>query len=249
MVKPSRLPVVLLAVLLCFQTGCSAMPNGNAASTRQTGPFATRPVDSSVADTAADDITAGTAAYLPVPTDFVRILDHVPQAREQLVYATADNFTGQEIYSFTTAYLRYGTVQKLAAAARQLAQQGVGLVIWDGYRPLYAQQKLWDICPNPAYVSKPGTGSQSHCRGIAVDVTLYDLSSGELLEMPSGFDEFSAAGDRDYSDCTPTAAANATLLEQVMVSCGFRPYSAEWWHYSDTEEYPVESDFDPAQTG
>ena len=183
----------------------------------------------------------------PDNDDFVRVFDYIPNVRVSLQYATEDNFTGVPIYAFTDAYLRYGTVLKLADAAEQLSAMGYGLVIWDGYRPYYAQEKLWQICPDPTYVSKPGTGSQSHCRGLAVDITLYDLKTNEFLEMPTGFDDFSALADRDYSDCTAEAAYNASLLEEVMKNCGFKPYKAEWWHYSDTDTYPVEYDFDPAK--
>ncbi len=179
--------------------------------------------------------------------EFVRIVDYVPNVRQSLRYATADNFTGQIIYEFTDAYLRYGTVKKLAQVAQELEELGLGLVIWDGYRPLYAQQKLWDVCPDPNYVSRPGTGRQTHCRGIAVDITLYDLETGELLEMPSDFDEFSALGDRDYSDCSVVARESALILEKSMENAGFLPYSGEWWHFSDTQDYPIEEIFDPAQ--
>lgn len=181
--------------------------------------------------------------------DFVRIADWIPSARIELPYATEENFTSVKIYPFTDSYLRFGTVKKLAQAADKLAQLGYGILVWDGYRPVYAQQKLWDVCPDPNYVSKPGTGSQSHCRGIAVDITLYDLNSGKLLEMPSGFDEFSALGDRDYRDCSAAARANAELLEQIMESCGFKPYSGEWWHFTDTNTFEIEYEFDPSTQG
>lgn len=185
----------------------------------------------------------------PEDEELVRVLDYIPSVRQALVYATAENFTGQVIYDFTDAYLRYGTVKKLAQVCRELAEQGLGLLIWDGFRPVSAQAKLWQICPDPTYVSPPGTGTQNHCRGIAVDVTLVDLQTGALLPMPSGFDEFSALGDRDYGDCSPEAAQNAMLLEQTMVKYGFKPYAAEWWHFSDTESYPIEENFDPGLSG
>ena len=88
--------------------------------------------------------------------------------------------------------------------------------------------------------------SASHCRGCAVDITLYDLVSGLPVEMPTGFDDFSAYADRDYRDVSEEAAANALLLEQIMSDCGFRPYSAEWWHFTDTDSYDIEYVFDPA---
>ena len=182
----------------------------------------------------------------PQDTDFVNIADYVPNVRISLAYATADNFTGQVIYDFTDAYLRYGAVKKLISVAEKLEKQGYGLLIWDGFRPVYAQAKLFEVYPDPTYVSPPGVGNQNHCRGRAVDLTLYDLTTGEQLEMPTGFDDFSAKADRDYADVSGQAAINARLLEQVMVECGFKGYSKEWWHYNDTENYPIEDQFDPA---
>ena len=78
-----------------------------------------------------------------------------------------------------------------------------------------------------------------------VDVTLVKLN-GEEVPMPSGFDSFTALADRDYSDCTDEAAANAKLLETIMEANGFQGYQKEWWHYTDTDSYPVEDTFDPA---
>ena len=76
-----------------------------------------------------------------------------------------------------------------------------------------------------------------------------DLQTGAQLDMPTGFDDFSELADRDYSDCSETAAANAQLLEEVMEKYGFKPYSAEWWHFADTDDYPVEETFNPAGVG
>ena len=176
----------------------------------------------------------------------VRVADYIPDIRQALMYATEDNFTGEKIYDFTDAYLRYGTVQKLKKVSAELARHGLGLVIWDGFRPLSAQARLWEVCPDANYVSHPISGNRSHCRGSAVDVTLCDLATGEELEMPSGFDEFTALGDRDYSDCTAEAAENALLLEAIMKKYGFYAYQQEWWHFSDTDSYPVESYFEPS---
>ncbi len=182
----------------------------------------------------------------PEDEELVRVLDFIPSVRQGLAYATVNNFTGQCIYDFTDAYLRYGTVKKLAKVCEELSEHGVGIKIWDGFRPVAAQAKLWEICPDPTFVSHPVTGSRSHCRGNTVDLTLVDLESGEELPMPTGYDNFTAYADRDYSDCSPEAAENATLLEDVMKRHGFKPYFAEWWHFSDEESYPVDEYFDPA---
>lgn len=184
---------------------------------------------------------------LPEPEDeeLVKVIDYIPGIRQELAYATTDNFVSQRIYDFTDAYLRYGTVKKLAKVCEELAEQGIGLKIWDGFRPVAAQEALWNICPDPTYVSDPKTGTRSHCRGSAVDVTLVDLETGEELPVPTEFDDFTAYADRDYSDCSAVKAQNATLLEKTMEKHGFKPYSAEWWHFTDTDEYPVEEYFDP----
>lgn len=184
----------------------------------------------------------------PGDDELVKVTDYIPGVFQELAYATGNNFTGQRIYDFTDAYLRYGTVKKLAEVCGELAEQGLGLLIWDGFRPVAAQAKLWEICPDETYVSHPVTGNRSHCRGGAVDVTLVELQTGELLEMPTGFDDFTKYADRDYSDCSPEAAENARLLETVMKKYGFKPYSAEWWHFTDTDSYPVDETFTPKQT-
>lgn len=181
----------------------------------------------------------------PAPEDFVSVADWIPGIHTELRYATDNNFTHQVIYDFSGAYLRYGTVQKLAAAQAVLETEGYSLLIWDAFRPVSAQFDLWEICPDPAYVANPETGYSSHSRGNTVDLTLV-TPEGEPVEMPTDFDDFTPLADRDYSDAGETAAANARLLEDAMTAAGFRPYSAEWWHYSDTDSYPVEETFIPA---
>ena len=243
---------ILLAMLLClFLLGC--------AKTESAEPMPTETEPVTEAATAAPTqlptekptepiiIAPTEPALLPEPEDdeLVRVIDCLPSVREELAYATGENFTGQQIYGFYNAYLRYGTVKKLAAACAELEQQGLGILIWDGFRPVSAQAALWEICPDPQYVSHPVTGTRAHCRGNAVDLTLIDLETGEKLEMPTGFDDFSALADRNYGDCADTAAENARLLESIMKKHGFKPYSAEWWHYTDADSYPVAEEFQP----
>ncbi len=182
----------------------------------------------------------------PEPGDFVRVTDYLPEIRVDLRYAGEDNFTGQVIYSFSGAYLRYGTLEKLSAAQETLAEAGYGLLLWDAFRPTAAQFRLWEVCPDPAYVANPRRGFSSHSRGNTVDLTLVTPEGG-AVEMPTGFDDFSPLADRDYSDVPETAAANARLLESAMTAAGFRPYQGEWWHFTDTDDYPVEEDFSPEQ--
>lgn len=181
----------------------------------------------------------------PEKTDFVAVSDYIPTVFTELKYATSENFTSQAIYEFRDAFLRYGTVEKLQAVSEELAAQGLRLKIWDSFRPVSAQFKLWQKYPDANFVANPMTGYSSHSKGNTVDLTLTDLQGNELA-MPTAFDDFSALADRNYSDCTAEAADNALLLQKVMERHGFVGYDKEWWHYSDTDSYAVEEHFDPA---
>ena len=183
----------------------------------------------------------------PVPESdeaFVRVLDYLPTASQELMYATERNFTGQVIYDFEDAYLRWGTVKKLQLVCADLEELGLYIKIWDGFRPVSAQFTLWEACPDPTYVANPTTGHSSHSRGNTIDLTLVDANGQELL-MPTGFDDFSVKANRDYSDCSVEETNNAQLLEILMEKHGFTGYFGEWWHFSDTVSYNVESVFEP----
>lgn len=231
-----RLSICLILAALLL-TGCTQKPQ------------AAQPPETVTVQTQATEVLPQPETTPPTQrvfadTDLVPVTQYVPGIRQELRYAGEDNFTGQRIYEFSDAYLRWGTVKKLQAVSEELAQQGLGVKIWDGFRPVKAQFRLWQVCPDPAYVANPETGYSAHSRGNTVDITLVD-SQGQPLEMPTDFDDFSAKADRDYTDCTAQAAANAQLLEQVMEKHGFRGYWAEWWHFTDTQSYPVEEVFDP----
>lgn len=183
------------------------------------------------------------AVEIPAPepedTALVRVRDYIPDIWVDLRYAGENNFTGAAIYDFSDAYLRYGTVKKLAAVQETLRGEGLSLLIWDAYRPQYAQRLLWERCPDANFVANPDTGGSKHSNGGTVDITIC-TSDGAPMEMPSEFDEFSALADRDYSDVSAEAAANAEKLERLMDAAGFDGYSAEWWHYTDRAGYGIE---------
>ena len=193
--------------------------------------------------TDADIITA-TVEVIPSDDTFVRVVDYIPDIVIDLKYATADNFTGVVIYDFSDAYLRYGTVKKLSEVQAELRDMDMGLKIWDAFRPVSAQFRLWEVYPDSVYVANPITGFSSHSRGNTVDITLVD-SNGTEIQMPTGFDDFSLLADRDYSDCDEVSADHARLLENIMHEHGFTPYSGEWWHFSDSISYAVEDTFEP----
>lgn len=180
----------------------------------------------------------------PQPTDMVDVRLFLPEVFVELRYAGDNNFTGQQIYGFEDAYLRFATVMKLNNVCDTLKEQGYCLKIWDAFRPESAQYTLWAVCPDPNYVANPERGFSSHTRGNTVDVTLVD-EQGNEVEMPSDFDDFSEAADRDYSDCSEEARKNAEILRKAMEDNGFKGYWAEWWHFSDRIQYDAETVFDP----
>ncbi len=168
--------------------------------------------------------------------ELVRVTDYIPDANIDIKYATADNFTGGKIYDFDDAYVRYGTVLKLRKAADALRERGYMLLIWDAYRPQSAQFTLFENSPDPTYVADPNNGFSSHSSGGTVDITILK-ADGSKVEMPTDFDDFSDKADRNYNDVSETAAKNSKMLEDIMKDAGFKGYSAEWWHYSDTDTY------------
>jgi len=239
----------LAAAALCVMlSACGQHPVHLEQSEPTAAPNQTQQVETAAPETRPMETEAATETAVPEtePADeaFVAVTDYLPDAAVDLKYATQDNFTGQAVYDFDTCYLRYGTVKKLMAVQESLRGQGLRLKIWDGFRPVSAQFALWEVCPDPTYVANPETGFSSHSRGNTVDVTLVDVSGVELT-MPTGFDDFSAMADRDYSDCAPEAAENAGMLQNLMEECGFTGYFGEWWHFSDTEKYDVEKVFEP----
>ncbi len=174
-----------------------------------------------------------------IPNDMlVLIAQYAPDIILDIRYATTNNFTHSVIYASSDAYIRYGTLQKLISVQNELRTYGFGLKIWDAYRPVEAQFKLWSICPNSDFVANPNNGYSNHSRGNTIDVTMVTLD-GKDVEMPSEFDDFSVKAHRDYTDDTTEVANNARLLETIMKKHGFTGYKNEWWHFTDTISYPV----------
>ena len=154
-------------------------------------------------------------------------------------YATSNNFLSQSVYSEARCFLRLRVAQRLQSVQKNLKLLGLGLKVFDGYRPHSVQARFWELCPDRNYVADPKLGSK-HNRGAAVDVTLVDLKGNELL-MPSGFDEFSERAHRSYQDGPKEALENRQVLEEAMTLEGFIPLPHEWWHFDDPEwkDYPI----------
>ncbi len=204
-----------------------------------------------IQETAAQEVTAQeiitqeiTTEKEPEDDEYVLVNKYIPDIYVELMYATDNNFTGVRIYDFTDAYLRYGTVKKLANVQKELKEQGYSLKIWDAYRPFEAQQKLWEVYPDPNYVANPADGMKKHNLGGTVDITMV-AADGSIIPMPTEFDDFSLKADRNYSDIdNEEAVNNVMILQNAMENNGFTGYQGEWWDYSDMVEYEA-VDFEP----
>lgn len=144
-------------------------------------------------------------------------------------YSTKNNFTKTVLYPVAKAKLRRIAAESLVAVQQELRSKGLGLKIFDAYRPLSIQWKLWEVVPDENFVADPRKGSK-HNRGAAVDLTIID-STGKELEMPTGYDDFSEKASHDYTDISAEASKNRALLKDVMTRRGFHPIRSEWWHY------------------
>lgn len=157
-----------------------------------------------------------------------------------LKYATIDNFLKQKVYDDPHCYVLKILAQKLDKAQRLLEQDGLGLKVFDGYRPPAIQRKMWAIVPDSRFVADPHQGGSIHNRGAAVDLTLVD-TNGQDLEMPTPFDSFAGRAYQFSKEPAAQQRANRMLLRQVMQAVGLNYIQTEWWHYQlpDGHKYPV----------
>jgi D-alanyl-D-alanine dipeptidase len=157
-------------------------------------------------------------------------------------YATANNFVGRPVYTEARAFLQRPAAEALLKVQHELKKKGLGLVIFDGYRPWSVTKLFWDVVPEDKrkFVADPAKGSK-HNRGCAVDLSIYDLKTGELIPMPSGYDEFTDRASPDYKGGTKEETANREMLRKLMESVGFTVNPNEWWHfdYKDWQEYAI----------
>lgn len=149
-----------------------------------------------------------------------------------LRYATRNNFTGRQLYpQDAVPYLRLNVAKALAQVQAILRQKGYGLKIFDAYRPYAATKKMWDLIHDERYVANPAKGS-GHNRGLAIDLTIIELSTGREIDMGTGFDNFTDTAHHDFKDLPQQVLSNRTLLRTTMEQCGFNALETEWWHYS-----------------
>jgi zinc D-Ala-D-Ala dipeptidase len=199
-----------------------------------------------------------TAAAPSIPADFVDLQTVIPDLKVEVRYAGSDNFIGRPIAGYEAArvYLTRPAAAALARVQEALRPAGLGLLVYDGYRPQravdhfvrwgqdLADQKMKAVYyPNVdkarlfelGYIAE----KSGHTRGSTVDLTLIDLASGQALDMGSPWDLFDPISAPDSREVGPTARGHRLLLRTLMVENGFRPYEAEWWHFTlENEPFP-----------
>ncbi|MCC9016232.1 MULTISPECIES: M15 family metallopeptidase [Flavobacterium] len=163
-------------------------------------------------------------------TTFVNLKDYSSDFVYDMKYATEDNFLKAKVYDCAECLLRYKTVKALIAANKDFMKDGCKIKLFDCYRPLSIQKKMWEIVSNPEYVADPKKGS-IHNKGGAVDITLVN-AKGEELEMGTNFDFFGIEASHNYKKFPVSVKANRKYLKRVMIKNGFNSFDSEWWHYN-----------------
>jgi zinc D-Ala-D-Ala dipeptidase len=190
--------------------------------------------------------------------DFVFVDEFVPGIRWDAKYATWDNFTGKPVDGYHVNRI-VGTRALCAALNRardKAAAQGFGLVLWDGYRPQRAidcflrwsqqpengrtKRRHYPNIDRPEMFARGYVAARSgHSRGGTVDLTLYELATGDIAAMGGRHDLMDAVSHHGAPGITPAEADNRRILRSIMRDCGFDHYDREWWHYTlKHEPYP-----------
>lgn len=160
----------------------------------------------------------------------VDLKKYIPSLKLDIRYAGSNNFLHEPVYKYAKAFLRKPAASALLLVQKELNKAGLGLKIFDAYRPYSATLKFWDKVRDTQYVAAPWTGSR-HNRGCAVDLTIISLKSGEELDMPIGFDSFRLQAHSDNINLSADKIKNRDLLIGVMAKYGFENLPTEWWHY------------------
>ena len=163
-------------------------------------------------------------------TTFVNLKEYSSDFVYDMKYATSDNFLNAKVYDCDECFLRLKTVEALVKANTIFMLKGLRIKLFDCYRPLDIQKKMWEIVPNPKYVADPSKGSL-HNRGGAVDITLVD-QAGKELHMVTSFDFFGVEASHNYTKMSKKVRSNRALLKKIMTANAFNSFDSEWWHYN-----------------
>lgn len=178
------------------------------------------------------------------PSDLVEIATLDSSIKLDIRYAGTDNFLSTPLYEQARAFLQRPAAEALVRVSRAVRAQGYGLLIHDAYRPWYITKIFWDATPPDKhdFVANPADGSR-HNRGCAVDLSLYRLSDGQPVDMPSVYDEMSERAYPTYAGGTAAERQMRDYLRAEMEKEGFTVYPFEWWHfdYKDWKQYGIQN--------
>lgn len=189
-----------------------------------------------------DTVTVDTVAitpFVPEPAPPVPDYDTLEWADIHLLdesividmrYATENNFVEEKMYECGRCFLRPVVAKKVVKVHKILQEKGLGLKMFDCYRPRPIQWKLWEKVPDKRYVSDPRKGSM-HNRGAAVDLTIVN-AAGKQLNMGTSYDFFGPEAWSTYQDLPDSVLANRQLLKGLLEAEGFAGIRTEWWHFS-----------------
>lgn len=177
-------------------------------------------------------------------SDLVELIRLDSTLKLDIRYASNNNFVGRPVYSEARAFLQRPAAKALVEVNNELKPLGYRLLIFDGYRPWSVTKMFWDITPeeDKKFVADPKEGSR-HNRGCAVDLTLYEISSGKEVQMPGEYDEMSERSYPDYMGGTDEQRKMRDLLRNKMEAHGFNVYEYEWWHFDfkDWKKYRIQN--------
>ena len=162
--------------------------------------------------------------------ELVEIKKAIPNITLDIRYATKNNFMQQVMYRQARAFARKPVVDALKKIQQELNKKGLGLKIFDGYRPYAITIEFYKKASDKNFVANPAKGSK-HNRGCAVDLTLINLKTGKELPMPTPYDSFSAAAAANYEPVSAVQRKNRNLLISTMAKYGLKVLENEWWHY------------------
>lgn len=149
----------------------------------------------------------------------------------EIRYATSNNFIGEVLYDCAVCLLQKEVAEALAEANQYFCEKGYRIKLYDCYRPLDVQKKMWEKVPRPTYVANPYGKGSIHNKGAAVDLTLETLD-GCFVDMGSDYDYFGREAHIDNYNFSEQILANRKLLFEGMRKFGFNTIRTEWWHFS-----------------
>jgi len=226
------MPIASLRATIALIALCGCLPASRPAA-RSASPSVNTEETAVAPDAVADTLLAD-----------VRSLDSTIVV--DMRYGTPNNFTGAPLpgYLANRAYLRREAAAALASVQRDLRPQGLGIKIFDAYRPVRATLAMveWTERVNRSDLLRDGyiASRSRHNLGLAIDLTLIDLATGQELEMGTPFDTFSAAAHT--ANASGEAAADREKLKRAMEREGFVNYDQEWWHFSFNVPNPLRFD-------